>query len=254
MTWALECRSVRAQLGGQVVLHDVSLSIASGRWVSLVGPNGAGKSTLLRVLAGLQPCEGDLLLKGQAMATWKPRARAQYLAWLGQGQHAAHDLTVYDVAMLGRLPHRSWLGSPSAADHQAVEAALRSTQTWSWRGRALGQLSAGEVQRVLLARVLAVQAQVLLMDEPLTNLDPPHQVDWLQRTRALVAGGQTVVSVLHEISLALQADELMVMNAGRIVHHGECDDPATHQALEQVFEGRIQVQQVAGQWVCLPRL
>jgi iron complex transport system ATP-binding protein len=176
------------------------------------------------------------------------------MAWLGQNESAADDLTVYDVAMLGRLPHQPWLAAPGDTDRAAVERALRSTQAWDWRDRLLGQLSGGERQRVLLARALAVEAQVLLMDEPLANLDPPHQADWLLMARALVAEGKTVVSVLHEISFALQADELVVLAAGRVTHQGACADPATHRALEQVFEQRITVHSVAGQWLALPRI
>ena len=155
--------------------------------------------------------------------------------------------------MLGRLPHQPWLAPPSAADHTAVEQALRATQAWDWRGRTLGQLSGGERQRVLLARALAVQAQVLLMDEPLANLDPPHQADWLLLVRELVAQGKTVVSVLHEISLALQADELVLMAQGRVSYQGTCGDAATHRALEDVFEQRIAIHALAGQWVALPK-
>ena len=154
--------------------------------------------------------------------------------------------------MLGRLPHQSWLGATSPADHAAVEQALRATQAWDWRERALGQLSAGERQRVLLARALAVQAQVLLMDEPLANLDPPHQADWLQLVRALVKQGRTVVSVLHEISMALHADTMVVMAQGRIAHHGPCADAQTHRAVEQVFDQRLAIHALAGQWVTLP--
>jgi len=134
------------------------------------------------------------------------KQRAQQLSWLGQNEASADDLTAYDVAMLGRLPHQPWLAPASAADHAAVEKALRSTHAWDWRGRALGQLSGGERQRVLLARALAVEAEVLLMDEPLANLDPPHQADWLCVVRSLIEQGCTVVSVLHELSMALQAD------------------------------------------------
>ena len=155
--------------------------------------------------------------------------------------------------MLGRLPHQPWLAPPSEADRQAVEDALRTTQAWEWRERPLGQLSGGERQRVLLARALAVQAQVLLMDEPLANLDPPHQADWMALVRALVAQGRTVVSVLHEISFALHAEQLVVMAQGRIVHQGACTDAATHRALEQVFEHRIAIHSVAGQSVALPK-
>jgi len=99
-----------------------------------------------------------------------------------------------------------------------------------------------------------VQAPVTLMDEPLANLDPPHQTDWLHTVRALVAGGATVVSVLHEISIALQADDLLVMDSGRVLHHGTCCDPATHAALEQVFGRRIQVRRIDDLWMALPRV
>ena len=116
------------------------------------------------------------------------------------------------------------------------------------------QLSGGERQRVLLARALAGEAQVLVLDEPLANLDPPHQTDWLLLARELVKSGKTVVSVLHEISFALHADELVVMADGRVTHQGACGDAATHRALEQVFDHRITVHALAGQWVALPRL
>ena len=180
--------------------------------------------------------------------------RAQKLAWLGQGESGADDLTVYDVAMLGRLPHQGWLAAPSCTDHAAVEQALRSTQAWDWRTRVLGALSGGERQRVLLARVLAVQADVVLMDEPLLNLDPPHQTDWLHTVRSLVACGTTVVSVLHEVSFALQADSMLIMAGGRVLHHGACSDTATHRALEAVFDHRIAVRTVDGMHFALPKI
>ena len=251
---AVHASGVRARLGNVEVLHGVSLALPASRWTSIVGPNGAGKSTLLKVLAGLLPCSGSVLLLGRPLAGLPGRERAQQLAWLGQNESSADDLTAYDVAMLGRLPHQAWLAPPSAQDHAAVERALRATHAWDWRGRALGQLSGGERQRVLLARALAVEAQVLLMDEPLANLDPPHQADWLLMARTLVAAGKTVVSVLHEISMALQADELVVMADGRITHQGACSDPVTHRALENVFEHRIAVHPLAGQWLAVPRI
>jgi len=251
---ALQASGIRASLGNAEILRGVSLVLPAARWTSIVGPNGAGKSTLLKVLAGLLPYSGSIALLGRSMDSLRGRERAQQLSWLGQNESSPDDLTAYDVAMLGRLPHQPWLAPPSAQDHAAVERALRATHAWDWRERALGQLSGGERQRVLLARALAVEAQVLLMDEPLANLDPPHQADWLLMARALVAEGKTVISVLHEISFALHADDLVVMAAGQVVHHGACGDAATHQALEAVFAHRLAVHQVAGQWLALPKL
>ncbi len=260
VTVAVQALAVSAQLSGTAVLHSVSASFAVGQWTSVVGPNGAGKSTLLKVLAGLLPYEGQVHLLGQDLDHFKPRLRAQSLAWLGQGHDhsegggGADDLSVYDVAMLGRLPHQGWLAAPSSADYVAVEQALRTVQAWDWRARALGQLSGGERQRVLLARVLAVQARVLLMDEPVANLDPPHQSDWLGTVRTLVASGTTVISVLHEVSLALQADSMLIMAGGRVLHHGACSESATHRALESVFDHRLQVHAVGAMQVALPYL
>ena len=249
---AIQASCISARLGNVKILHDISLAFPAACWSSVVGPNGAGKSSLLKVLAGLLPHSGTVTLLGQSLATLSGRVRAQQLAWLGQNEASADDLTVWDVAMLGRLPHQPWLGGPGATDHLAVEQALRATQAWDWRSRTLGQLSGGERQRVLLARALAVQAQVLLMDEPLANLDPPHQADWLAVVRALVRQGKTVVSVLHEISFALHADQMVIMAAGRVTHQGACSDAATHRALEAVFEGRIASQALGKQWVALP--
>ena len=251
---AVSASGVSASIGKHPILHGITLHLAAGRWTSIVGPNGAGKSTLLRALAGLLPCTGSVQLLGRPLAAWHRSDRARALSWLGQNEVAADDLTVYDVAMLGRLPHQPWLSPPSADDHAAVEQSLRATQAWDWRHRALGQLSGGERQRVLLARLLAVQAQVLLMDEPLANLDPPHQSDWLLLVRALVAQGKTVVSVLHEVSFALQANDMVVMAGGRLLHHGACNAPATHAALEQVFDHRIHVRHMEGMWMALPSL
>jgi len=252
---AIGAYEISAAIGKDSILQAVNLQIPSARWTSVVGPNGAGKSTLLKVLAGVLhggQVRGRVEWLGQPLARLPARERAKQLAWLGQNEGSADDLTAYDVAMLGRLPHQRWMAPPSATDHAAVEAALRTTQAWEWRHRPLAQLSGGERQRVLLARALAVQAAVLLMDEPLANLDPPHQSDWLQAVQALVLRGGTVVSVLHEISMALQADDLVVMAAGRIVHHGACTDPQTHAALQAVFDQRIQVRQLDGQWIALP--
>ncbi|WP_225784828.1 ABC transporter ATP-binding protein [Xenophilus sp. Marseille-Q4582] len=252
----LEARALAVRLGGVPVLHGIDIAFAPGCWTSIVGPNGAGKSTLLRALAGLLPHEGRVLLGGRPLAQWPARERARALAWLAQGgatDAAADDLASLDVVMLGRLPHQRWLAAPSAADHAAVQAAMRRTQAWDWRERPLGQLSGGERQRVLLARALAVQAPVLLMDEPLANLDPPHQADCLATARELARAGHTVVSVLHELHAALSADRVVVMAGGRVRHHGPSGDAATHRALEAVFDDRVRVHAVGDQWIALPR-
>ena len=251
---AVSARSTATRIGKALILHGIDVRIAAGRWTAIVGPNGAGKSTLLRVLAGLLPTDGTVQLHGRPLADWPARERARQLAWLGQAEGGSDDLSAYDVVMLGRLPHRAWLAPASDADHAAVRQALAAMQVAHLQTRRLGELSGGERQRVLLARALAVQAPLLLMDEPLAHLDPPHQADWLAMVRAQVAAGGTVVSVLHELGLALQADDLLIVREGRIVHHGPCSSPTTHRALQAAFDWRIGVYQVKDRWVALPRI
>ena len=234
------------------ILDVVDIEISRARWTAIVGPNGAGKSTLLRVLAGLQHYEGEVRLQDRPLTNWKPRARARELSWMGQHVGGADDLSAQDIVMLGRLPHQAWLAAPGKADRDVVYWAMTQTQSWDWRDRPLSTLSDGERQRVLLSRVLAVRAPVLLMDEPLTHLDPPHQADWLRIIRAQVADGVTVVSVLHELNMALQADELIIMASGRVVHQGPPAAAETHAALQQVFDHRLRLVCADGQWVALP--
>ena len=249
---ALQTMGLQVALSGTSVLHDVNVAIPRGRWTSLVGPNGAGKSTLLCAMAGLLPVQGRIELEGEDLHAMPATRRARQLAWMGQSEAVGDDLSALDVALLGRLPHQSWLSGLDASDYAHAEQALRSMHAWQWRDRYVGTLSGGERQRILLARALAVQAPVLLLDEPLANLDPPHQADWLELVRKLVDAGATVVSVLHEISMALHADEMLVMEQGRVVHQGPCADTDTHRALESVFDHRIQVRMVDGQAMALP--
>ena len=249
---ALYARDIRASLGKGLILSGLSVHVPQQRWISIVGPNGAGKSTLLKVLAGLLPFEGDVFLNGHRLQTLAPRERAMQLAWLAQDESGALDMRVKDVVMLGRLPHQGLWGGVSAKDEAACETAMQQTQTTAFAQRLLGQLSAGQQQRVRLARALATEAKVLLLDEPLANLDPPHQLDWLDVIRAQVQNGVTVVTVLHELPMALMADEVVLMRSGSIAHHGPSNDPLTHRALEAVFDQRIRVVQLEGQWLVLP--
>jgi iron complex transport system ATP-binding protein len=252
MTAAFTLQAVSAQLGGRVVLQPTHLAIQAGCWTAVVGPNGAGKSTLLRVLAGLQAHQGQVLYQGRTLQSLHAQERAQHIAWLGQNEPAFEDLTVWDVVMLGRMPHLGVLGSPGPKDVAAVQRAMAMTQTQDWVYRSLASLSGGERQRVLLARALAVMAPTLLLDEPLNHLDPPHQADWLESMKGQVQCGATVVSVMHDMGLALHADRVVVMQHGRVVHEGAASDAVTHRTIEAVFDHRIKVLPLQSHWVVLP--
>jgi len=250
---ALHASGINAWHGVRQVLHAVNAGFEAGRWTCIVGPNGAGKTSLLKVLAGLMPSTGEVVLQEKMLNTYSPQERAQQLAWLSQQDRAGDDLAVYDVVMLGRLPHQHWWNAASAQDHAVVEQCLQTQQLGEWRHRSLGSLSGGERQRVLLARALAVQAPVILMDEPIANVDAPHQANWVDTVRQATAQGHTVVSVLHDLNLALRADRLVVMQAGKVLLQASPDDPALHACLEQVFEHRLAFHRLQDQWIALPR-
>jgi iron complex transport system ATP-binding protein len=253
MTAMLRAERLLVALGGTVVLHDVTLELKPG-WTAIVGPNGAGKSTLLRALAGLLPHQaGQVSLQGRPLHDWPARQRALQIAWLAQQGQAQGDLTVRQLVALGRLPHLGLFGEAGLQDERCIDEAMQATACAPWADRQLQQLSGGERQRCLLARALAVRAPVLLLDEPTTHLDPPHQVAVVRLLQALGRQG-TVASVLHDLPLALQADRIVVLGAGRIVAEGAHDDPALHAALCSSFEGAVRIERAGGRFVALPKL
>ncbi len=252
----LRVDGLHVSLAGLPVLRGLSLSLQPG-WTAIVGPNGAGKSTLLRALAGLlSPQAGQAWLDGRPLAGYSARMRGQHIAWLAQHEtaDANGELTVRDVVQLGRLPHLGLFAAPGPRDDAAVDAALAITECTGWQCRRLHELSGGERQRVLLARALAVGAPVLLLDEPTTHLDPPHQVAVVRLLKRLAAEGTTVVSVLHDLPLALQADRLVVLQDGRVRAEGSPRSTEVQGSLVTVFGGALSIERVGGRLTAVPRL
>lgn len=247
----LQATDVRVQLGGHDVVKSVSVQITPG-WTAIVGPNGAGKSTLLRALAGLQPlAAGHVHAHGTALRTMSAPERARRIAWLAQGGDASGDLSVRETVELGRIAQRGLLHTLTAHDAAVVSHAMQATGCSAWAARRLSELSGGGRQRVLLARVLATEAPVLLLDEPTTHLDAPHQVALARLFRRLArhaADGtqRAVVTVLHDLPIALQADRVLVMQAGLVVAAGTPASPDLHRLLEQVFHGAVRVSPLPG--------
>jgi len=246
-------------LGGRRVIDGVSLVLRAGEWAAVVGPNGAGKSTLLQLLAGLRtPQSGEVRLAGRPLADWPLRERAQALAWLAQQGEADGEIPARDIVRLGRLPRHGLFGAPDASDEAAVIAAMAETECTAWADRRLNELSGGERQRVLLARALAVDAGVLLLDEPTTHLDAPHQRALLRSLARRAQSGAAVAVVLHDVTLALAADRLLLMDRGRLVADGPPGDASLQAALVAVFEGAFSIEQIRAQgrrrWVAVPAL
>jgi len=234
----LSIEGLSVTLGSRLVLHDVTMEIPRGRMVALVGPNGAGKTTLLRALAGLLPAEGTIRLDGKAMSTLTVRERAVRFAYLPQDQSVHWPLPARDVVALGRYPHGAV--DPAhlpARDGEAVERAMVATDVVAFGDRPISDLSGGERGRVLLARVLAVEAPVILADEPTASLDPRHQLEVIRLLRAAAVAGGVVFVVTHDLGLAARfADTVMVLDGGRVAAQGPPGRALAPQVLADVFQ------------------
>ncbi len=221
----LSAASIEVRYEAHAAVRPTTLALEPGTLVALVGPNGAGKSTLLRALAGLVAHRGTVTWRGAALARLDGRTRARTVAYLPQDPPVHWPLSARELVALGRLPHRAYAAHETAADAAAVTVAMRQTDTLGFAARSVNRLSVGERARVLLARALAVEAPVLLADEPIAMLDPYHQLDVMGTLRTYVGGvgseARLVVVVLHDLGLAARfCDRVLLMDDGALVGDG----------------------------------
>lgn len=239
----IELKKVTFSYGEAPALRECSVELGSGALTGLIGPNGAGKSTLLKVMAGLlRPAMGSVDISGQPLATIKPRQRAQQLAFVPQRTEAAFAMSVRELVMLGRTPYQRGLAWESANDRRATEQALMQMDCTRLASRSIDTLSGGEWQRVVVARALAQEPRVLLLDEPIAHLDPAYQLHLMTLLRTMVdQHGLTICCALHDINLAARfCDRLLLLRDGEIVANGTAQDVATPEQLTPVFQTQMQ--------------
>jgi iron complex transport system ATP-binding protein len=239
---------VSVTLGGQRVVDDVSETVASGEWVTLIGPNGAGKSTLLRAIGGLIDCDGAIALDGERVAALGRRGLAQRLAFVPQSPLLPPEMRVREYVLLGRTPHIGPLSHESRRDVEASGRALARLDLVEFADRPLRTLSGGEQQRAVLARALAQEAPVLLLDEPTMALDIGRQQQVLDLVAMLREQSElTVLSAMHELTLAAQyADRLWLLSRGRLVAAGLPDEIVTEALISEVYGAAVRVVSDAG--------
>jgi len=236
-TAVLTAQNLGVTLGGRAVLRDVSLSLSSGHLVALVGPNGAGKTTLLRALAGLLPSQGEVHVGGEPLSSLRLSARARRFAYLPQGHVVHWPLPVRDIVALGRTPHGATDPARlNAKDAESVQRAMHATDVAGFSERRVTELSGGERSRVALARVLAVEAPVMLADEPTASLDPRYQIDVMTNLRKAADGGVLVIVVTHDLGLAARfADTVLVLSEGRLVAQGAPAEALSETVMADIF-------------------
>lgn len=237
MTPLLTLEGVGVGLGGKTVLHGVSLALQPARLVALLGPNGAGKTTLLRAMAGLVQATGEITFDGTPLRQLDKPARARRIAYLPQGHQVHWPLGAHEIVALGRYPHGvTDLTRLTETDRRAIETAMARTGCTALSDRAVNSLSGGERARVMLARVLAVEAPLLLADEPTAALDPRHQIAVMHELKAESLRGALVIAVTHDIALASRlADEIVLMDDGQIVAHGAPDAVLTDERFASIY-------------------
>jgi iron complex transport system ATP-binding protein len=233
----LTAENLNVALAGRNVLKNVSLSLSLGHLVALVGPNGAGKTTLLRALAGLIPSDGSIRVNGDALSSLPLRERAKRFGYLPQGHVVHWPLPARDIVALGRYPHG--VTDPARLtpkDAEAVLRAMQATDVVEFSDRRVTELSGGERSRVALARVLAVEAPVILADEPTASLDPRHQIDVMKNLRTAADKGVLVIVVTHDLGLAARfADHVLVLSEGRLISQGAAAEALSEQVMAKVF-------------------
>lgn len=240
----IEVNEINQNVQGRQVLNQLSCSFEKGRIYGIIGPNGVGKSTFLDILSGVEkPAQGEVLLDRKSIFTYPRKQLARKMAVLQQGGLPPVGFSVREVVGMGRYPFQSWLGGDILESESIIDTAIQSMGLKELTHRKMDQLSGGERQRVALAKLMAQEPSVILLDEPTTYLDIGYQVQLLDKVRAWQRERDlTVIAVLHDLNLAsLYCDELVVLHQGTVAAAGTPQDVLTAELIEQVYETKISV-------------
>jgi iron complex transport system ATP-binding protein len=237
------------------VVDRVDADVADGEWVALIGPNGAGKTTLLRALARLVPFAGEIELDGRRLAALGRGELARLVAVVPQEPSTPPWMTVAEYVLLGRIPHLGLLAKEGMRDREAAARALARLDLLAFMERRLGTLSGGEKQRVVVARALAQEAAIVLLDEPTAALDIGHQQQALDLLDGLRAeSGLTLVAAMHDLTLAAQyADRMLLLDGGRVAADGAPTDVLTAPVIARHYGAAIDVVPVGDRIAIVPR-
>jgi iron complex transport system ATP-binding protein len=252
---AISLDEVTVRLGGRAVVDAVDLDVGEGEWLALIGPNGAGKTTLLRAIAALVPFSGVVRLAGRPVLELRRTEISRLLALVPQEPATPPWMTVGEYVLMGRTPHLGPLAREGRGDREAAGRSLARLDLVGYEARRLGTLSGGEKQRVVVARALAQEARIVLLDEPTASLDIGHQQQALELLDLLRAeSGLTLVAAMHDLTLAAQyADRMVLLDRGRIAVEGAPREVLTEDAIARHYGASIDVVPVDGRVAVVPR-
>lgn len=222
----------------RIIFNDLSVSFPQGGFCSILGPNGSGKTTLLKCIVGLlQPSGGTIMLEGKQMSEYKMMDLARKIAYVPQYQDIVFDISVFDYVMLGRNPYQTPWEMQRAEDKEIVESMLQKCNVWHYRDTLIQSLSGGERQRVMIARAMAQQTGIMLLDEPLSNIDVTHKFEIMDILQELnESQNVTVLIILHDLPIAkAYSKQVLLLKEGKMLHFGDKNDVLTEENIRKCF-------------------
>jgi iron complex transport system ATP-binding protein len=244
MSAAVETKHLAFGYQGRLVLDGVSLAVEKGEMLAILGPNGSGKTTLLRILSGVLQGDGEIRINGKAMGAYGRRELSRLIAVVPQESQASFPYTVAEIVLMGRASHHNPLAFESEQDRAIARRSMELTDVWPLAGRYLHELSGGEKQRAIIARALAQEPEILLLDEPSAFLDLKHQVRVLDLLRRLNRErALTIVAALHDLNLAaLYFPRLILLREGKLYRDGAPAEVLTEETIEEIYGIRVRVE------------
>lgn len=230
----------------ELVLKEISFSVEKGQFISIIGPNGSGKSTLLKNLANIySPINGKIDIDGRNIIDYKKKELAKKIALVPQDTTISYGFSVFDIVLMGRFPYIGRFEKESEADYEMVVEALKLTNTFHLRDRSINEISGGERQRVIIARALVQEPDIIFLDEPTSHLDINHQIDLLTLLRKLNRErNTTIILVIHDINLACRySDQILLMDKGEILSFGKPTDVITRENIEDSYGLNVIIEQ-----------
>ncbi len=252
---SIKLEKVTAGYGNFFKMEDIDFQLEEGSFTGIIGPNGSGKSTLLKIMAGIiRPESGQVKIKGEDIQVMKPGKRSRLISFLPPNSPADFPFTVLETVLMGRNPYLQKFSGPSKEDREKAFSAIEKTGIKNLAGRPVVSLSSGERQRVMLARAICQEAEVMLLDEPASHLDVHHRNDIFRLLREINRAGVTIAAVLHEINLVpAYCSRAAVVKGGKLyLKGGKSDEVINKRFLENVYGGDIRVEEVKGKRFILP--
>ncbi len=239
MKRAMDIKNITFKYDESIILDKVAFSVNNGSFITIIGPNGSGKSTLLKLMtANLTPDSGELVLWDKALKAYSTKDLAKNVAVVPQESNIQYDFTVYDIVLMGRYPHIKRLEREGSEDYEKVKSALLRTNTWHLKDRSINEISGGERQRVIIAKALAQETKVIILDEPTSSLDIHHQLEILDLLKELnEETGVTIIMVLHDINLAARySKEVALLHLGSLITIGPTEEVITVENLQRAYD------------------